>query len=264
MAQEDSKTGFKPALVILIVIAIGIMVVAYSIIQSHFRAREINNQRDSNLQLQGASSNDAAPAAASVATPGPPQTLPSPQRSAVPGSLALTQGTPYSLNAVDQTKIKILNEILSSKNDNDKRLDTDFRQISPELKAALQARYQTTAPESRNERGTVAFLLCREISQASDVVFLASVLTEPPCLSMQNCSNRPGGPVDEHAAMANEVSIVYPQLVVIKCLEKFISNNGVADAPAKKAALEALQNAQNSDQPKVAAAATQALNDLKH
>ncbi len=171
------------------------------------------------------------------------------------------------ISSEDVEKIKVLHEILSSKNDNDPRLDSDFKNLSAEMKQALAETYASLPRESRNQKGTVVFLLGRSISSAADVSFLSSVLSEPPCLSLENCSRSPNGTVDEHASMSNDITVVYPQLVAVKSIGRFLNTSSGEDAglvDARKAAIAALENAVKSDQQRISAAAALALQNLGH
>ena len=69
-------------------------------------------------------------------------------------------------------KIQILNEIFQSKNDNDPRLDRDFNQLTLEEKQALEQQYDQLSTESRNERGTIVFLIGKNLSTQKDFDFL--------------------------------------------------------------------------------------------
>lgn len=184
----------------------------------------------------------------STATPMP--TLPSP----TPQSVSLTDD--------DRRQVAVLEQILKSRDDNDPRMDTELRNLSPQAKIELRNKYIAMSAESRNERGTIVFVLGREMKTSEDAAFLASVVAEPPCLSMQDCGRRPDAPVDEHAAMANEVSLVYPQLVAVKSFERVLKS-GDLSTEVKKAAIEALQRAERSENSKVSQSAQGVLANVK-
>lgn len=119
-----------------------------------------------------------------------------------------------------QTKIKILQEILSSRNDNDPRLDSEFQELTPELKEALVSTYKSLNKESLNDRGTVVFLLGKDIKTDADLSFFQEVLTEAPCLSLSDCSSESklGAPEDDHHLESQETTLLYPQLMATQLL----------------------------------------------
>ena len=101
-------------------------------------------------------------------------------------------------------------------------------------RAALQAKYQSTPPENRNERGTLVLLLGRELNSTQDFDFLRQVVTEPPCTDLRNChaGQSEGRHAEAHthaheAAGAGEIEITleYPQIVAIKALEAYLSHH---------------------------------------
>ena len=119
-------------------------------------------------------------------------------------------------------KVATLNEILESRNDNDPRLDSDLRDLTPEDRRELREFYRTLEWEDRNGRGTTIFLLGRNIDSEEDLDFFVEVLSEPPCLSLRNCEKAeaeflPG--VDNHDS-TKEITLAYPQVVALKSLER--------------------------------------------
>lgn len=108
-------------------------------------------------------------------------------------------------------KLRLLDDILVSRNDNDPRLDRDFQGLSAETKQRFRLRYRQLAPERRNERGTIVYLLGLNLGSAADWDFLREVVSEPPCLSLADCS-RPGAASE----MGDEVTLAYPALVALR------------------------------------------------
>ncbi len=102
---------------------------------------------------------------------------------------------------------------MSSKNDNDPRLDRDFNSLSDEAKALFRKKYRALAPERRNELGTIVYLLGKNISTAEDWDFLREVAAEPPCLSLADCSR---------SADDNAVTLAYPALVALKQAQRVL------------------------------------------
>jgi len=161
----------------------------------------------------------------------------------------------HELSKEDANKLAVVEEILISKNDSDPRLDQVARNLSPALKAKLRERYNEMAPEDRAGRGLIVFLLGRELKTDEDIEFLADVLEEPPCLSLDDCSREaPAGAVDEHAASVGDVTLVYPQLVAIKSFER-----ALGDENLRHRALQALEAAERSGHPYVARAARETI-----
>ncbi|MEO5970322.1 MAG: hypothetical protein ABIQ95_10385 [Bdellovibrionia bacterium] len=139
-------------------------------------------------------------------------------------------------------KLSILNEILTSKNDNDPRLDTEFKELSAFEKQALQDKYKTIKPENRNERGTLVFLLGRQLDSVEDFDFLKKVVAEAPCTNLLNCNSRPSHPSShEEGAGEIEVTLEYPQIVALKSLELYLTHH-----PKTPAITEILKEAINS------------------
>jgi hypothetical protein len=111
--------------------------------------------------------------------------------------------------------------------------------------------YRNLVPEKRNERGLVSFLIAREMNSAEDFDFLREVMAEEPCLSMQDCKVL--SPKDPHLGSVDEVSLNYPQLVVLYQLEGRLQKDPqlLAD-PNKKAQIRSLlSQSLNSSLPKI-------------
>ncbi len=118
-----------------------------------------------------------------------------------------------------RAKLAVLREILASRDDNDPRLDSDFRDLTPADKALLRREYAALPPEARNERGTIVYLLGRSLADARDWAFLRAAAAEPPCLSLADCARlpAPGDRGDEDPGDA--VTLAYPSLVALKMAE---------------------------------------------
>ena len=129
-------------------------------------------------------------------------------------------------SAEDRKQFQTHSQILKAKNDNDPRLDSELRHLSPEAKRLFEAHYAGLAAESRNERGTIVFLIGRDLKTDADIDFLTGVFAEPPCLSMGNCHEAPAHSKhdDEHFESANDVSLAYPQLAGLKQIEAYLGS----------------------------------------
>jgi hypothetical protein len=139
-----------------------------------------------------------------------------------------------------------LREILRSKNDNDPRLDSDFDALSSETKALFRAEYRKLPPERRNERGTIVYLLGKNMRSPQDWAFLREVVSEPPCLSLADCS-RKSAPEGREEGLGDEVTLAYPGLVALKQTQRALEA-----APHDSAALSVLAAAKKSQAPAVA------------
>lgn len=148
---------------------------------------------------------------------------------------------------IESPKVTTLKEILNSKNDNDPRLDTEFKNLSNTDKDALVGMYNDMKPESLNGKGTIAFLIGREMTRPEDAEFLKNILSEEPCLSMENCGLTNAGD-DPHMDNVNDVSLNYPQIVALNRIKNYIQTQDLKSAnPNIMAHLtDALKIGQNS------------------
>ena len=120
-----------------------------------------------------------------------------------------------------RAKLATLEAILASHNDNDPRLDKDFLGLSVETKDALRAKYKAIAPERRNERGTIVYLLGKNLREPEDWEFLRAVAAEEPCLSLADCA-KPGG----DAGPGDAVTLAYPSLVAVRQAARAAAEGG--------------------------------------
>jgi hypothetical protein len=139
-------------------------------------------------------------------------------------SLTTFNKTSAAENAEIERKLSILDEILVSKNDNDPRLDTQFKHLTPAEKQALHLKYESIKRENRNERGTVVFLLSRKLESSQDFDFLRTVVSEDHCNSLLNC-NAPLSSSSTPEAGSGEIGVTleYPQIIALKALEAHLS-----------------------------------------
>ena len=152
-------------------------------------------------------------------------------------------------NNVDQgmeamKQIETLHSLLAAKNDNDSKYDTEMRNLSPETKDTMMSDYRSTARESRNNRGTIAFLIGREINRSEDLKFMEEVLNEPPCLSLVNCASEVKEDAHVDGATGAETTLVYPQIVSVRALGEFAKST--TDESLKTSARILLERASRS------------------
>lgn len=126
-------------------------------------------------------------------------------------------------------QLAVLDEVARSRNDNDPRLDSELRLLGKGARQELRKRYAALAPERRNERGTIVFLLGRNLRAAQDFAFLKGVLAEPPCLSLSDCSSAPSK-VDPHLSDIDERTLAYPSLVALYAVEQLLSRPGLPES----------------------------------
>jgi hypothetical protein len=183
--------------------------------------------------------------------PKPPVPVPSASASAVP------------ITANDRKLLGELNQILASKNDNDPRLDTDFRHLSPGTKQLLLGRYQELPVESRNERGTIVFLIGRDLNRPEDCQFLADVTSEQPCLNLADCKKPPSHTdEDVHEEAAISITLAYPQHVAVKSMQNFLGNPD-QDPALVRACLSSLERMTESPVGPIAREATTLRADIQ-
>ena len=156
------------------------------------------------------------------------------------------------------SKLKTLEDILQSKNDNDPRLDTDFNGLSPEAKKLLREKYRDIPAESRNDLGTIVYLLGKNLRSAEDWAFIRSVAAGPACLSLIDCSKEIPSSGHEPGI---QITLAYPALVALNQAENALSqareNKPNVDAFAVREAMSVINAAKNSKSNVISAKAAQ-------
>ena len=208
----------------------GILVLALGIFAVFYLSRSPRTQPETQVSASGRGETSQVPASSPSASP-----LPS-----------------LSFSDHDRHLVTELNEILASKNDNDRRLDTDFRNLTTGTKTLLMQRYKEMPLENRNDRGTVVFLIGRELNRPEDFQFLAQVAMETPCLSLADCKQEMHQtPEEMHEQSTASVTLAYPQLVAMKSLENLL-NQQQSDHTQVGQALSTLDAMSNSPLPFIA------------
>ncbi len=150
-----------------------------------------------------------------------------------------------------EAALKLLEDVLAKGNDNDPRLDRDFNDLSPQAKHLFRQKYGKLPAEYRNDKGIIVFLLGRKnLRTDEDWAFLRSVVSEPACLSLQDCS-KPMPADDSQDTPGLEVTLAYPQLVALDEAQKALAAQGAAARQAKLV----VQAAKSSPVPLIAAKA---------
>lgn len=128
-----------------------------------------------------------------------------------------------SLNVEDQRKLKIVQEILISENDNDPRIHTEFNNLSLKLKMSLFDQYQALAPEKRKQKALIVLLISRQIQSIEDIELLKKVFEDEPCLSLSNCKTK-SNERDFYNVAIEEMIINYPQMILLYEISKQMSS----------------------------------------
>ena len=151
--------------------------------------------------------------------------------------------------------VQTLQEILKSRNDNDQRLDTELKHLALPTRQAFREKYRTLKLEDRNGRGTIVFLLGRNLETPEDMAFMNEVISEKPCLSLEDCSKAipSGAGADLHLEAGANVTMSYPQLVGLNALADYVSQATAAgNKPAlSEAAFKIIRDAESSGNPMV-------------
>jgi hypothetical protein len=141
-------------------------------------------------------------------------------------SPAVALKEPNSLKPETRQKLGVLEEIFASRNDNDPRLDSELKVLDTETKEAMRERYRKLAPEKRNEKGTIVYLLGRNLESKEDFSFFEEVLGEPKCRSLADCTKDPDKQEEGHLDIGVEITLDYPSIMVLKQLERFLADPG--------------------------------------
>lgn len=154
-------------------------------------------------------------------------------------------------NKIDEKtheKLARLEQVLSSNHDHHPELDTEFRQLTPALKTAMVNRYHSLDPSALNQRGTLVFILGREIQDSGDLQFFRQVLTEN--------SKQPGA-----KTFSDDLSDHYPSVMAIRMQEERVKEEKASVLRGEVEAI--LSEAASSPNPVIAREAKQALGRLR-
>ena len=107
----------------------------------------------------------------------------------------------------------------------DPKASQKLKAFDLEEKAELQDFYRSLKWEDRNARGMAVQLYGQNISDENDINFMIEVLTEPLCLSLENCEQ----PYEASAQdKDSDLDLLYPQIMVLESLQsayKFQKNS---------------------------------------
>ncbi len=141
--------------------------------------------------------------------------------------VAPVENTETISNESVEHKIDLLNDILNSGQENDPRLDAEFKVLDAKTKEAIIRFYDEWAPEGRNGRGTMVFLVGRNLNDKSDYDFLGRVLSEPQCLSLMDCNSAPESSFEDDQA-PTEIALMYPQVVALESIRRVLDTDPAA------------------------------------
>lgn len=150
----------------------------------------------------------------------------------------------------EREQVKIFERILVNRDDNAPELDRELRHLTPAVRGYLQDRYRDMPREQRNELGLIVFLLGRDLAGASDFDFLKRVVSEEPCLSLEDC-RRASSDRETHLESVDAITRAYPPLVALNRIEAFLGTNE-ASPEDRVRAREVIQKALTSRDPLVA------------
>lgn len=168
---------------------------------------------------------------------------------------------PESNNAPSE-KLRVLESILAKANDNDPRLDTVLRNFSVAEKQLIVSKYSQLDPELLNQRGTLVFLLGRELKDSADVQFISDVLHSEPCRSLGRCSEEAKGSHHPEGEIGTDLTLVYPQMVALHSIQSTLQKPNI-DEQRKTELKRELETATRSQHPLIAKRANEILQSLR-
>lgn len=160
-----------------------------------------------------------------------------------------TQGEASVVAKVPDAKVEMVKEILLKKHDNDPRIDSDLKDLSPESRRALHQFYHELPAEDRNGRGLVVLLISRDPQLPEDYEFLQSIYQENPCLSLADCNQVQTQ--DPHLSGVNSTSLVYPQMVALYQIEKKLRGKSSMNPVQAQQIQQVVRQAENFAVPSV-------------
>lgn len=166
------------------------------------------------------------------------------------------------LSSTDQKQLKTISEILASRNDNDPRINTELKNLSPDLKIALMEKYKTFKPEQRNEKGMMAFLVSRDLKSVEDLELLKVVFEEPSCLSLADCS-KASVDQDPHLVSTENMTLVYPQMATLYQIEQKLKSGSIQDSKFRQDIRNYLSKAASHEVPTIKNKAQSLLDQYK-
>lgn len=155
---------------------------------------------------------------------------------------------------VGEDKASLLDEMLRARNDNDPRLESAFNGLPLATRRVFREKYRRLPPEKHNQRGTIVYLLGKNLAASEDWAFLREVAGEPPCLSLADCAKAApdaNGTVDA----GDEVTLAYPALVALVQAERVLAEKSSAES--RREALAVVRAGKSSAAPAVAEMAAQ-------
>jgi len=207
MSQENDKRSKTILLIGALLVGVGLFFYQHSKTQPALKPSDVDFTRGNHpgeTSVDGTAGAAKAPAAAATERP------------------KMNLDAPTGLSEKEAAQWKIFQEVITSRNDNDPRVDQELKTLSPQMHEGLRRTYQQIPAENRNSRGLIAFLIARDLTSIEDAQFLTAIYQEQPCLSMADCSQL--GASDPHMDAVNQTSLNYPQLAGLYQLEQRLEN----------------------------------------
>lgn len=179
----------------------------------------------------------------------PPDAAPALPREPAASTATPALRAPAARPGVGEDQVRVLDEILRARNDNDPRLESAFNGLPPATRRVFREKYRRLPPEKRNQRGTIVYLLGKNLAAPEDWAFLREVAGEPPCLSMADCGKAVPGEAGRDDS-GDEVTLAYPALVALVQAERVLSGGG--SAASRSEALAVVRAGKASGAPAVA------------
>lgn len=157
-----------------------------------------------------------------------------------------------NLTPSEKNQWSVFESILKTKNDNDPRLDQDFKKLSSAFREALYQKYALLPAEDHSGRGLIVYLIAKDISSMEDMQFLKKVYQEAPCLSLPDCQSPPNNS-DPHHSGVDQTTLIYKQLSILHLIDKQLSANPdlLNDASSRSGFTQILAQAESYPIPAV-------------
>jgi hypothetical protein len=160
------------------------------------------------------------------------------------------QESAFDPNNRVSAKVATLNQVLKDQMDNDPRVDKELSRLTQKERLDFRAKYRLLKPEALKNRGLIVYLLGRNIETQGDLDFMAEVLNERGCLSLENCERTDQKTLSEHALASQ---LVFPKLMAITALKAKLASR--PSAKMREAIKDILESARMSMNPLIVKAA---------
>jgi hypothetical protein len=161
-------------------------------------------------------------------------------------------GKESSRNPNDRVSAKVatLNQVLKDQADNDPRVDKELSRLNQKERLDFRAKYRSLKPEALKNRGLIVYLLGRNIETQGDLDFMAEVLNERSCLSLENCERTDQKTLSERTFA---IQLAFPKLMAVTALKAKLKLR--PSKKMRKAIENILESARGSMNPLIVKAA---------